>query len=406
MEFIGAEESKEVLDVLESGYLFRYGDAANPAFKAKVWTLEKEFAAYIGVKHALAVTSGTTALLTAFSGLGIGPGDEVIVPGYSFVASLSSIIYARAVPVLAEIDESLNLDPDDLEKRITPQTKAILAVHMLGNPAKMDEIRKIADKHGIPIVEDVAQSCGSAYHGKKAGGFGKLGIYSFNIYKTMTCGDGGMVVTDDDDLYARCFAFHDQGHLPNRKGVEVGARSLIGLDFRMNELTGAVALAQLRKLDSILAHLRKLKKVYKERIATLPGIQFREITDEAGECATLLTLLFKTPEAAKAVADRIGSVPLINSGWHVYGNMEQILAQKTVDAKKCPFTCPHNARSIRYEKGMLPKTEAILSRAVNLSVGLRDKGIGAACGLNPRDTVEIAAGKADEMVKMLKEVLG
>jgi len=187
--------------------------------------------------------------------------------------------------------------------------------------------------------------------------------------------------------------------------VEIGRRAVIGLDFRMNELTGAVALAQLRKLDSILNHLREIKKVYKDGISSLNNIKFREVTDETGECATVLTLILPDAGLAEAVARRTGSTTLINSGWHVYRNMEQLLEKRTIDGKGCPFTCPYYSKDISYEKGMLPRTEDILSRAVNLSIGLHDKGIGAAYGLGPKDTVAIAEKKAAEFVSLVKDVV-
>ena len=216
----------------------------------------RRFRHSVGVRHALALNSGTSGLFLAASALGIGPGDEVIVPGFTYVATLSSVIYARARPVLAEIDETFNLDPADVETRITPRTRAIIAVHMLGNAARVEELRAMADRHGVALIEDTAQAFGASYQGRWLGGFGDAGVYSFNEFKTITCGDGGMLVTDDDDLYARAFAMHDQGHSPFRKGIEVGARPMLGLNLRMTELEGAVLLAQHRKIDQILSHLR------------------------------------------------------------------------------------------------------------------------------------------------------
>ncbi len=220
MELVGEEEIREVLEVLKSGYLFRYGTATNgetdPRFLGKVLEVEKWVADYCGVRYAVAVNSGTSALLTALAGLGIGPGDEVIIPGYTFVASMSSVIFSRAVPVLAEVDRTFNLDPADIEPKISPRTKAIMAVHMMGNPARLNEIKAIADKHGLYLIEDAAQAFGATYHERPVGGFGKIGTFSFNVYKTITSGDGGMIVTDDEEIYKRCFAFHDQGHTPMR----------------------------------------------------------------------------------------------------------------------------------------------------------------------------------------------
>ena len=249
MELIGEEEKKELLEVLESGYLYRYGDAKDPRFKAKVVRLEQEVAKVAGVPYAVAVNSGTSALLVALMGLGVGPGDEVIVPGYTFIASISSIIYARAVPILAEVDRTLNLDPADVERKITPRTKAIMAVHMLGNPARLDELKKIADAHNLLLIEDCAQAFGARYKGRAVGSIGDVGTYSFNVYKTITAGDGGMLVTRDESAYRRYFGLHDQGHSPLRTGVEIGSRPFVGLDFRMTELAAAVLLAQLNNRD-------------------------------------------------------------------------------------------------------------------------------------------------------------
>ncbi|GAG39613.1 unnamed protein product, partial [marine sediment metagenome] len=235
---------------------------------------------------------GTSALITSLATLGIGPGDEVIVPGYTFIASISSIIYAKAIPILAEIDESLNIDPRDIRKKITKRTKAIMPVHMLGNPCDMDSIMEIAEEFGLYVVEDSCQALGATYKGKKLGSIGDIGAFSLNIYKTITTGDGGVVVTDDDNLYERAFGFHDQGHKPYRMGLEIGHRSLIGMNLRINELTGAVALAQLRKTDNIISILRDKKRKLKNAISGNKKLGFRKINDE-GEIATLLTLLFK-----------------------------------------------------------------------------------------------------------------
>jgi dTDP-4-amino-4,6-dideoxygalactose transaminase len=230
-DLIGEEEKKAVLEVIEAGYLFRYGEKTNPNFKAKVWQLEEDFSRYCGTRHSIAVNSGSSALLVALSALGIGPGDEVIVPGYTFIASISSIIFARAIPILAEVDETLNLDPEDVRQKITPRTKAIMLVHMLGNPGRIDEIKKIADDHKLFLIEDCAQALGATYKGKPVGSYGQIGTFSFNFYKTITAGEGGMVTTSDEALYKRAFAIHDQGHLPLRRGIEEGNRAVLGTIF-------------------------------------------------------------------------------------------------------------------------------------------------------------------------------
>jgi dTDP-4-amino-4,6-dideoxygalactose transaminase len=399
MELIGQEEKQEVLEVLESGYLFRYGSPDNPAFMAKVYKLEQEVASLVGVAHAVAVNSGTTALLVALGGLGIGPGDEVIVPGYTFIASMSSIVYA-------EVDRTLNLDPEDVRRKITSRTKAIVVVHMLGNPARMDELKAIADEHGLLLIEDCAQALGASYKGRWVGSIGNAGIYSFNICKVVTAGDGGMVVTDEEAAYRRFFGFHDQGHSPLRTGVEVGRRPFVGLDFRMTELTAAVLLAQLRRLDDILSHLRANKRRFKEAIADLPSLDFREITDPEGECATLLTLLLPSEEIARKIADELGARVVADSGWHVYSNMEQILEKRTITPEGCPFTCPYyKGGEVKYWKGMLPQTDDLLSRAINISIGVSDPGLGSAFGVTMRDGFDVVDARAAEFRRVAEEYL-
>ncbi len=367
--WIQQEEKKEVLEVMESGYLFRYGDMGDPDFKHKVFTLEKEFANTMGVKHALAVTSGSAALMTSLLAIGLEPGDEVIVPAYTFVASYSSIIFVGGVPVLTEIDSSLNIDPRHLEDKITSKTRAILPVHMLGNPADMDAIMSIARKHDLAVIEDACQATGGSYKGKRLGAIGTIGAYSFNIFKTITAGDGGMVVTDDEMLYKRAFAIHDQGHTPNRMGVQVGDRSILGMNFRMNELTGAVALAQTRKLDLILQTLRSKKRRFKTLISDVEGVEFRKLNDPEGECATLCTVIFDSAERAATIAKRLGNTTVDHSGWHVYANMEHVNNY-------------FKEKGLPYGRGAYPQTDDILRRSMNISIGVVDAGLGAAFGIN------------------------
>lgn len=401
---IGEEEKKEILDVLEDGHLFRYGLETDPAFKGKVVKFEDEIKKFVNVKYCIAVNSGTSSLLACLAALGIGPGDEVIVPGYTFIASLSSIIYSKAIPILAEIDESLTIDPQDIEKKITDKTKAIMPVHMLGNPCDMDPIMEIAEKHNLIVIEDACQAVGGSYKEKKLGSIGKVGGLSMNHMKVLDTGDGGALVTNDQDIYEKAFGFHDQGHKPSRFGEEVGNRSILGLNFRMNELSGAVALAQSRKLGSILSILRRNKSSLKNRLAKIPGIKFRKINDELGECATLLTLLFDTKETAERFASRIDTLTISNSGWHVYSNMEQLIEKKMPTAFKCPFECKEYNRQIEYKPHMLPQTDSILERAVNLSIGVVDKGLGSSFGLNilsNEEEIEATGNKIEQIFDSL-----
>jgi dTDP-4-amino-4,6-dideoxygalactose transaminase len=403
MDLVGEEEIKEVMDVLRSGYLYRYQVGGDPRFQGKVLQLEEEMARRSQVRYAVAVNSGTTALLTALVGLGVGPGDEVIVPGFTFVASISSIVYAGAVPVLAEIDGTLNLDPEDVRKKITPRTKAIMAVHMMGNPARLDELKAIAAEHDLYLVEDCAQAFGASYKGQPIGSLGHVGTFSFNVFKTVTSGDGGMIITDDEELYTRCFAFHDQGHTPLRTGVEIGQRPFLGLDFRYTELQAAVLLAQIRKLPPMLERLRANKQRFKAGIAGLPGLEFREVIDPQDEIGTILTVILPSAQIAARLATDLGSSVVAQAGWHVYSNMEHLLEQWVVNPVGCSFSCPHYAErggDMRYWRGMLPQTDDLLSRAINISIGVPDPGLGAAFGVTVKDGPEVV----DERVETFRQV--
>jgi dTDP-4-amino-4,6-dideoxygalactose transaminase len=386
VELIGEEETAQVLEVLSSGFLSRYGPADDPRFGAKVHQVEQQVAQLAGVQYGLGLSGGgSAALLVALLGLGVGSGDEVIVPGFTFVASISAIVFAGATPVLAEVDQSFDLDPADVEARITPRTAAIIVVHMLGGPARMDELKAIADRHGIPIIEDSAQAFGATYCGRGVGGIGKVGTYSFNEYKTITCGDGGMVVTDDAALYERMFAIHDQGHAPDRLESKYAPRPFLGMNFRMTELSGAVLLAQVAKLPRIVSHLRANQAIVRDMLEEVPDIGFRQLPDPAGDLATHLVIVLPSSDVARKVADNIGSIPLSESGWHVYSRMNHLLERRTPTGKGCPFDCDHtdHARG-EYRAGMLPQTDALLARSISIGIGVRDANL-APYGLRIHD---------------------
>lgn len=366
---VGKEEEEEVLDVIRSGHLYRYGDPDDPRFRQKVVTLEREFARFVTTDHALAVNSGTSALWIAMRAMGIGPGDEVVVPAYTYVATYTAVLFTGATPVLAEVDDTLNLDPADAEARITSRTRAVVAVHMLGNPARLDRIRALCTSRGVDLIEDCAQAGGARYRGQPVGSFGRMAGFSLNFFKTFTAGDGGLLVTSDPDLYEKAFGYHDQGHRPLRTGVEVGRREILGMNFRINELTGAVALAQLRKLDHITQTLRSKKAQLKQHLEGLDGVSFRTITDPEGEVGSLLVMVFETAERARRVAEELGTTTLDRSGWHVYSNMEHVRAALA-------------ERGFDIRKGAFPRTDDRLERSVNLSVGVVDGGLGSGYGID------------------------
>lgn len=386
LQLIGQDEIDEVLEVLRSRHLGRYGSDQDPTFGAKVRHLEEAVARFSGVDYAVAVNSGTSAILTALAGLGIGDGDEVIAPGFTFVASISAIVYSGARPVLAEIDESFDLDPADVEAKITPRTRAILAVHMLGNPCRLRELMDVAQRHNLALIEDCAQAFGATYYGKPVGSFGAVGAISFNVFKTITSGDGGMLIMRDEELYRRCFAFHDQGHSPLRLDVEAGKRPFLGLNFRKTELSAAVLLAQLRKVDQIRERLRANKRLFKSLIDDLPGVTFRHLPDPDGDLATHLVVLFPTGDIARKVAAELHNRVLADSGWHIYSKMEHLLQQRTASMKGAPFHS-ENARDAvdHYWPDMLPRTDKLVGRAMSIGIGVSDTNLGSNFGVTVSD---------------------
>jgi dTDP-4-amino-4,6-dideoxygalactose transaminase len=391
--FLGEEEAQLVQEVLSSWELGRYRFDDSPGRESKVYTLEREVERRFGSSYCLALNSGTSALITALAALGVGPGDEVIVPGYTFIASIAAIVHCGAVPVLAEIDESLTLDPADVERRITPATRAIMAVHMLGAPCDMDALTSIADDHGLFLVEDVAQACGASYHGRTLGTIGDAGAFSLNIYKVITAGEGGWLTMADEKTYERAFAYHDHGFRPFRQGV-AEADSLFGQNLRMNELTGAIALGQLRKIDKILGLLQQQKAMFSAAIGTIPGVTRRRLNDPAGECSTLLVVIFDDAATAAQVADRLGTKTILASGRHHYANMPPLLSRRTPSQVSCPYRCAAHPTTRRYEPGMLPRTDDLLSRSIALSVGVVDSYLGSSFGINVRSSQDEIAETA------------
>jgi 8-amino-3,8-dideoxy-alpha-D-manno-octulosonate transaminase len=282
-QYYDSEEETALLEVLESGSPFRYYGPGQPD---KVKSFEEAYAEYMGTAYALGVTSGTAALDCAITGLGIGPGDEVIVPAYTWWSDYTCVVQAGALPVFADIDRSLCLDPRDFARKITPRTKAVIAVHLLGGPCDMDPILETARKGGIKILEDGAQCVGGSYQGKKLGSIGDVGIYSFQLHKMISSGEGGAVVSSDPEIFERAARFHDMGGLRDVFQERIGKERLTRFaaeNFRMSEFTGAVLWAQLPKLDTMIRELRENADAVREGIKGLPGIRMRKRPDPKGD---------------------------------------------------------------------------------------------------------------------------
>lgn len=377
-EVFGEEERKEAMQVFDTGVLFRYEFGEQRRGVYKVREFEEKFATYCGVNHAQAVTSGTAALKVALVGLGIGPGDEVITQGFTFVATWEAILDLGAVPVFTEIDDTLNMDPADLAKKITSKTRAIIPVHMMGAAAKIQEIVEIAARYGIPVIEDTAQSPGASVQGRKLGSFGTCGTFSFDPVKTITTGEGGMVTTNDPDLWRTFSEYQDHGHdhVQNPGGRGGEGRRFVGFNFRMMELQGALGLAQLAKLDGIIKEQTSNKCRMREALSLIPGISFRKHVDVAGDSATFLAFFLPSAAQAQAVNDVLrehgaGAVYFAENTWHYYPQWEHLLNGSTLARSGWPFQDGDARRRIMYDPQALPQSAEIIGRTLVYQVPVK-----------------------------------
>ncbi len=375
---IGEEEKKQLFEVIDRKYLFRYYGPEQ--YPSKVRELEERFTEKAGATYALAVNSCTSALITSLVACGVGPGHEVIVSGYTFFASCAAIVAAKAIPVIAEVDETLTIDPDDIEKKITSSTKALLVVHMRGIPCDMDRIMDIAKKHNLKVIEDVAQACGGTYKGQFLGTFGDCGCYSFQYHKIITAGEGGMVVTNDKKLYDRSMGYHDTAACwrPDRFAEERYEGELFcGVNFRMSEITGAVMLAQFSKLDSLLELMRRNQRRIIQGIKDTKGISLRPVHDPEGDVAVCLMFYLDgkekvLPFVEALKAEGIDASGVFNAGipdWHIYAHWKHVIEKKTPTSEGCPWTCPYHAGDdVEYSADMNPNTLEYLSRVVHIDI--------------------------------------
>jgi 8-amino-3,8-dideoxy-alpha-D-manno-octulosonate transaminase len=370
---LGEEERAEVLEVLESRSLFRY---YGPNLLRKVARFEDAVCQAFGTRNAVATSSGTAGLRTALAALGVGCGDEVIVPAFTFIATVNAVVVSGAVPVFAEIDESLNLDPGDLESKITDRTAAVIPVHLENVSCDMDAILEIARRSRISVVEDAAQSIGATYRGKALGTFGNLGVFSLQLEKNVTAGEGGVVVTDDDGLFLRAARYQDQGgQFVTSHGKTRGDdldQPFAGENLRMTEIAGAIAGVQLKKLPGIIEAMRKNKSRVLEAIGQVPRMNRRRVPDPSGDGSSSITWFL--PEAGVArrfvtalIAEGIPSAQIYD-GKPVY-SAPSILEKRTASEKGGPWNCAEHPTSVEYRMGMCPRTEGLVSRSVTVGVG-------------------------------------
>ena len=319
-ELFGAEERKEVNDVLETGILMRYGFDGPRKGIWKAQELEKAINQTFGCQYAQLTSSGTAALTTAMAALGVGAGHEVIMPSFTFVASFEAVLSVGAIPVLVDVDETLTLNPDAVRKAITPATKCIMPVHMCGSMADLDALKAICDEHNLILLEDACQSIGGTYKGKKLGTIGHAGTFSFDFVKTITCAEGGVVMTNREDVYIKSDGYTDHGH--DHKGVDRGAdlHPFIGYNFRISELHAAVGLAQIRKLDQFLAIQRKNHAQLKSILATIPGISFRQVPDPAGDSCSFLSWFLPTEAQTRAAVAMMKEAGILAGNFYWFDN--------------------------------------------------------------------------------------
>ncbi len=371
-EIFGDEEKKEVADVLETGVLFRYGFEGVRKGHFKALEFEKKLCEITGARYSHLCSSGTAALCTALAACGIGAGDEVIVPPFTFVATFEAIINIGAIPVFSEIDETLCLNPDRLEDVITSKTRAVVPVHMCGAMARIDEIKTICDKKGLILLEDACQSLGASYQGKTIGTFGLAGCFSFDAVKTVTCGEGGGIITDRKQIYERCDQFADHGH-DHLGGPDRGAddHPIIGTNFRISELNAAVGVAQLNKLDQILSIQRKNKLAIKNAMAGLPGISFRHIPDAKGDSASFLSFFLPTQERAQQIAKNLGANKVgcpywYDNNWHYYRKWHHLKEMKR--SAKLAIELADNLPD--YKNIVLEESDNIMKRTISMQIML------------------------------------
>jgi dTDP-4-amino-4,6-dideoxygalactose transaminase len=386
LEFPGVHhmDSKEVqaaIRLLKSRSLFRYYGLH---LRKEVEKLEAEFARFAGVKYAVAVSSGTGALHTALSALGAGPGQEIIVPAYLWVSVLAAVVNHGAIPVLADIDQTFCLSPADVEKKITPRTTGIIMVHMSGAPGDVKGVQKIARERKLFLLEDCAQANGATVGGQRVGSFGDVGVFSFQMNKNMSAGEGGAVVTNDFRLWRRAFAAHDLGYARDEKGrliFDDPSLCLWGKGYRLDELRAAVLRVQLKKLPRIIKSMRRSKYRIRQALGKFPGVLLRKVLDPAGDTGCFLITTYPAAETAQKVnralraegivtsPQGVSNVVMTDWGLHLYTNNVSLVKKSSVDGHGFPWKLAENAGLEReYGKGTCPVADSLFERSIVIPI--------------------------------------
>jgi 8-amino-3,8-dideoxy-alpha-D-manno-octulosonate transaminase len=394
-ELFGAAERKHVNDVMETGILMRYGfdGPRKGIWKAK--ELEQAICEVFGSQYAQLVSSGTAALTTALSALGIGYGDEVIMPAFTFVASFEAVLSVGAVPVMVDVDDTLTLDPAAVRKAITAKTKCVMPVHMCGSMSDLDALQAICREHKLLLLEDACQSIGATYKGKYLGTIGDAGTFSFDFVKTMTCAEGGVVMTNREDVYISSDGYSDHGH--DHKGVDRGAdlHPFIGYNYRISELHAAVGLAQVHRVQEFLTIQKKNHGLLKGILSQVPEISYRRIPDPAGDSCTFLSWFLPTQEITKAVVAELkaqgilaGNFYWFDNNWHYIRKWDHLKKSLTLNALHPDL----KAAVIHHATKDFSASDAVLSRCISTAISLLW-------------TEEQIKEKGEKMVNVVKKVL-
>ncbi len=372
-EFFGEEERKQIDDVMNTGILMRYGFDAQRKGNWKAKELEQKITETFGCKYAQLTSSGTSALTTAMAALGIGFGDEVIMPAFTFVASFEAVISIGAIPVLVDIDESLTLDPDAVRAAITSKTKCIMPVHMCGSMADIDALKNICDEHNLILLEDACQSIGATYKGKYVGTIGDAGTFSFDFVKTITCGEGGAVLTNNEEVYTKCDAYTDHGH--DHKGADRGAdlHPFVGYNYRISELHAAIGVAQIGKLNNFLSMQRKNHALLKSILSSIPEVTFRKIHDNEGNSCTFLTWFLPDSTTAAAVVAEMRSQNILAGNFYWFDNNWHYI-RKWDHLKNNGFLNKQSEQLQqqlkKYSNESFKASDAIMSRCISTAISL------------------------------------
>lgn len=375
------EEIEAAVRVLQSRSPFRYYGVD---LQGEVEAFEAEFSRFLGVDHCLAVNSGTGALHVALSALGVGPGQEVIIPAYMWVSVVAAVVNLGAIPVLADIDDTFGVDPASVAAKITPRTAGVIVVHMSGAPVNVEAVAMIAKERGIFLLEDCAQCAGGSIGGKKVGTFGDMAIFSFQMNKNMTSGEGGAVVTRHQHLLQRAVACHDTGYARDTNGRAMFERKdlcLWGRGYRLDEMRAAMLRVQLRKLPKIIEQMHGSKYRIRKRLEQLPEIKLRRIVDEVGDTGCFLLTTFPTAEMTRKVnhalraegivtfPQGVSNVVMTEWGLHIYYNIPSLVMKTSIDKGIFPWGLAENRESkAEYCKGTCPQADSLFERTVLIAI--------------------------------------